>query len=307
YPNECWRLGYGTPLAHPGPCQGSVECGFGEQCEPLQACDVQGCARDAERECLDVPFLCPAGREPVCGCDGQTYDNDCKRLKADVAKAHDGECAVSDRCGPGAPPCVQNRACDLRGCGDQTTGQCVEPQPFCPLDLQPVCGCDGRTYGNNCWRVHQGAALDHPGACRPLPCGDLAEGCVEGEICDVIGCGAGAQAHCVLFPDCSENVEISCGCDGVTYLRDCTRTQQGVARERMGACMDQPCTALQGCPAGAICNIRHCDVGGQGICVALPESCPEVHVPVCSCDGRLFANDCERIRAGAPLGRPTCF
>jgi Kazal-type serine protease inhibitor domain len=42
--------------------------------------------------CAAVPRFCPHIIRPVCGCDGKTYGNDCKRLQARVSKSHDGMC-----------------------------------------------------------------------------------------------------------------------------------------------------------------------------------------------------------------------
>lgn len=66
------------------------------------------------------------------------------------------------------------------------------------------------------------------------------------------------------------------------------------------------CDADRPCAAGEICDIRGCDAT-VGVCVPVPESCPAEVTLRCTCGsaedpfGRTYANDCERIRAGARL------
>ena len=69
-------------------------------------------------------------------------------------------------------PCPTGKVCDLR---DPTcavadlAGTCVPGPVPCPSGGDPVCGCDGVTYANECIRVSAGATLAHMGACAGGP------------------------------------------------------------------------------------------------------------------------------------------
>jgi Kazal-type serine protease inhibitor domain len=45
-------------------------------------------------------------------------------------------------------------------------GKCVKVPTACPRIFRPVCGCDKKTYGNNCERLAAKAQLDHNGKCK---------------------------------------------------------------------------------------------------------------------------------------------
>ena len=65
-------------------------CRSGEFCEqPAGTCYVA----DLPGTCQEIPDACIAVVDPVCGCDGVTYGNDCERQQAQVALDHDGSCA----------------------------------------------------------------------------------------------------------------------------------------------------------------------------------------------------------------------
>lgn len=66
-------------------------------------------------------------------------------------------------------PCAKGLWCDPspgRCQGADMAGRCVRVSLACTLVYRPVCGCDGRTRGNDCERRFARAAKAHDGACR---------------------------------------------------------------------------------------------------------------------------------------------
>jgi len=51
--------------------------------------------------------------------------------------------------------------------GADIAGKCVEVPQFCYELYQPVCGCDDKTYSNDCKRQAARAAKKSDGACQP--------------------------------------------------------------------------------------------------------------------------------------------
>lgn len=67
----------------------------GGRCAPGLWCDRdagQCGAPDRPGTCVRVRQLCFQLYRPVCGCNGNTYANECHRIRAKVAKKHDGKC-----------------------------------------------------------------------------------------------------------------------------------------------------------------------------------------------------------------------
>jgi len=66
-------------------------------------------------------------------------------------------------------PCPSAQVCDYdtpNRCGaGYEPGHCIVLPGGCTTDYRPVCGCDGRTYSNDCARQVARAQLAHSGAC----------------------------------------------------------------------------------------------------------------------------------------------
>jgi hypothetical protein len=94
----------GAGAAGTGGSTGSAGAGGGASCTDAppvpcpqgQVCDYDSPGRCGagfvQGHCIVLPTICTAISDPVCGCDNQTYGNDCERQRARVQLSHTGIC-----------------------------------------------------------------------------------------------------------------------------------------------------------------------------------------------------------------------
>jgi hypothetical protein len=114
----------------------------------LVAADCIG--KKSTKPCTSIP-------DNVCGCDGKTYANPCAANAAGVRDFTKGPCNVKTGTGVTAPD-----------------DECFEkPDPRISINclnvLDPVCGCDGKEYPNDCLARVAGVKKFVKGRCNQKP------------------------------------------------------------------------------------------------------------------------------------------
>lgn len=209
-----------TPTLAPFPTSTPAGCSLVHPCAPGQFCELPNgvCATDLDSGlCAEVPNACFGVDEPVCGCDGLTYANECLRRAGRVSQAHSGACPSSECFDP---------------CDCYATRRFVAP---CTLECA-TCG--------NFWTCEQSHCLEHCGMVPSDVCNVLCsrnEQCTSDTYCEkpVGECdGLGAcQQRPRVCPAIEDPV---CGCDGRTYSNGCYAGWDGVAIAHRGPCQREP-------------------------------------------------------------------
>lgn len=288
-------------------CSTKNECGTGNYCLKTAG----NCAGPGS--CAPAPSACLQVYDPVCGCDGNTYPNECEAALVGVNVVSKGECAIPP---PPQLSCADNTQCapdeycvkTVNECS--ASGSCGARPTACASVYDPVCGCDGNTYANACEAALAGVNSASQGACAfppppPVACVDNSP-CAANEYCSKASGDCLGQGFCTLRPGlCLQSVDPVCGCNGITYSNECEAASAGVTVSYPGACTVPPepsgCVSNVECSATQYCKKAAGDCDGWGSCATRPEICSMLYAPVLGCDGLIYSNNCFAAMSGVNI------
>ncbi|XP_041377630.1 agrin-like isoform X2 [Gigantopelta aegis] len=276
-----------------GDCDSCADkvCKYGAKCE--------------HGTCL-CPILCPTIHEPICASDGRTYSNECEMRRTACSRQSDLYVVRSGEC--------DDDGIEMSGSGDGFSGDsmlsCDESTcrfgGKCVLDgdelykctcnfncaavRSPVCGSDGRTYGNKCHLKFESCQTQKEISIQIM------------DNCDIVGSEEPCDGSPPLInPATGHDYKCSSsgkGCPASSYcdseFKKCCREETQIQRcsdSQYGCCQDHQ-TASPG-PKGAGCpEFCHCNPVGS-----YSNTCDQ-QSHQCSCKPGVGGLRCDRCKSG---------
>ena len=167
-------------------------------------------------------------------------------LAYDEAQTAAGEAKETDAKASayGGKGCTTNAQCPKKNYCAKAAGECkgkgeckVKPE-LCPDIFKPVCGCDGKTYSNECVASAAGVNVKADGACeKAVKCKTNAQ-CGKLQFCVKPTGKCDDEGVCAPRPInvfCKKTDPV-CGCDDKTYDGQCFAHKAGVDVKHAGKC-----------------------------------------------------------------------
>jgi len=269
-----------------GKCDTDDSCTSNSDCTSNQFCQFNEGTCHSPGTCVTKTQTCSADYEPVCGCNGITYSNECLRQMAKISKLHDGVCngiiCNNDT------QCDDNNSHTYDKCLNPgtTNSSCSHTNIICLSNSE--CGTDRYTGSPFC---HTGNVFEsfitytchNPGttnsSCTDSTTDKLKQACSSGQTC--------SNGQCIDDNECDNDDD--CGVDGFVGDKFC---EDGDVHQnfKVNTCENPGCSASS-CSSDIVDKVvNYCDESetcSNGNCIPKIIKCSKN----CDCGTDSFVGD----------------